>query len=165
MKYLLSSFAGLLFYGIVFSQNAPKVDHSAEIDRQIWDPFIKAYATNDVDLFNSLHTKDVLRAGPWGFAQGDTYMENNRQHFAKTKAGERHIAFAFEYRVHEATIGYETGVYKLTRIEASGDSSSHYGSFQVVLKKEGDTWKIAQDWDSPEVNGLTVGKADFDRLK
>ncbi len=165
MKYFLTPIFAFLLCGMAFSQSPPKEDYSEEIDAQVWTPFIEAYATNNAKLFNSIHTNDVLRAGPWGFLQGEEYRERNRKHFSRPSPSPVHISFAFEYRVYQGDKAYETGVYRILDIDAAGDSSYHCGSFQVVLRKENDTWKIAQDWDSPKVNGLSVTEEDFKRLK
>jgi hypothetical protein len=41
----------------------------------------------------------------------------------------------------------------------------HYGRFHVVFKKQGDQWKIAQDWDSYTINGHKERPKDLDKLR
>ncbi|MCB9316646.1 MAG: nuclear transport factor 2 family protein [Lewinellaceae bacterium] len=154
---------GLAFYCLLclpasgFAQQDSLVQ--AEIDAQIWRPFIQAYNSFDADRYNALHTADVLRGGPWGLVTGDAYFQNNISRFAKSKAAglQRKIAFTFEHRVHQDTVAYEVGYYRVEISEkASNEPITSYGQFHVVLKKVQGGWKIAQDWDAGNLNGERI---------
>jgi len=134
------------------------------IDEQVWRPFIQAYSAQDADLFNSIHTDDVLRVSPWGIRTGEEYKTSTANAYAKGKASnkKRSIAFWFEHRQAKENIAYEVGYYKVTVTSAEG-SKHHYARFHVVLRKEDEQWKIAQDWDTNKINGVPVTAADFEK--
>ncbi|TNE57742.1 MAG: nuclear transport factor 2 family protein [Bacteroidetes bacterium] len=146
-------------------QAQPDTTVQQTIDRQVWRPFIRTYAVYDATGFNTLHAVDVVRGTPWGIRTGPEYFEHNLSQFARQQAGgaSRSIAFTFEHRVHRDGIAYEVGLYRVVRTQ-NGETTAFYGQFHVVLKKNGDTWKIAQDWDSDTVNGEKITEADFLRL-
>ena len=49
------------------------------------------------------------------------------------------------------------------RLIKAGGGTTIYGQFHIVLKKEGDTWKITQDWDTSTINGNTITANDFEK--
>ncbi len=132
------------------------------IDEQVWLPFIKTYNTFDGEGFNALHTKNVLRAGPWGILQGEEYFANNLKNSARSKeSGEqRSIAFRFEHRVVKGDVAYEVGYYKVAS-KRNGEVRTFFGRFDVVLRKVDGIWKLAQDWDVDNINGKKLTEADF----
>lgn len=134
------------------------------IDEQVWKPFIQAYSAQDSDLFNAIHTDDVLRVNPWGIRKGEEYKTSTAKAYAKGKASKkkRSIAFWFEHRQAKEDIAYEVGYYKVT-VTSADSTKHHYARFHVVLRKEGERWKIAQDWDTNKINGVPVTAADFEK--
>lgn len=134
----------------------------AEIDQQVWRPFISSYQNFDAAAFNQLHTDDVLRASPWGLHTGANYLDKNLEHFTKNKASgnTQRIAFTFEYRIHQSEMAYEVGYYRITSIR-DDKKQVGFGQFHVVLKKINGVWKIAQDWDAGTINGTQITEADF----
>lgn len=135
-----------------------------QINQQVWEPFKKAYGSSDAELYNSIHTDDVLRVTPWGIKQGDTYKKDNVESFSRSSRAVRTIDFRFEHRIHSDSIAYEVGYYKVVYKTDDGSSKESYGRFHVVLKKEDGQWKIAQDWDTNDINGHKVGAEDFEKL-
>jgi len=135
----------------------------AEIDAQVWRPFIQSFSTFDAAAFNTLHTADILRGGPWGLVEGDTYRQNTSESFAKNNAAgvRRKIAFTFEQRVQRETVAYEVGYYRVVSETDSGEPHTSYGQFHVVLRKENGSWKIAQDWDAGTLNGEKITETHF----
>ena len=146
----------------IFSQAIHDSIITKEIGEQVWYPFIKTFTAFDAEGFNALHTRDVLRAGPWGIRTGENYFSNNVLDNTRNKeAGNvRHIAFTFEHRVHTADTGYEVGYYRLKSIR-DDITRTFYGQFHVVLKKTDGTWKIAQDWDANAISGAPVSEIHF----
>jgi len=65
----------------------------------------------------------------------------------------------FTERIANENIAFETGIYKTTYLEPDGTNESHYGIFQVALKKINGIWKITMDADSNY--GETIGEGDF----
>jgi ketosteroid isomerase-like protein len=133
-----------------------------ELDEQIWRPFIKHYTALDAENFNNIHTKDVLRGGPWGIRIGEEYFKGNIEGNKRSReAGEkRQIAFRFEHRVTKDSVAYEVGYYRVKSIR-NGKEQTFYGRFDVVSKKIDGRWKIAQDWDVDGINGKPFTEADF----
>lgn len=142
--------------------NAQDYSIQKTIDEQVWLPFIKTYSAFDGEGFNALHTKNVLRAGPWGILQGEEYHTANLKNSSQAKAAgeQRSIAFRFEHRVAKADVAYEVGYYKVISTR-NGEKRIFYGRFDVVLRKVDGSWKIAQDWDVDDINGEKLTEADF----
>ena len=135
-----------------------------EIDIQVWDNFKKAYRTNDATLYNSIHTSDVLRVTPGRIRIGEEYRASNIQSMGRHNRQPRSIDFVFEHRMHREAVGYEVGYYEVTYYKDGVPERASYGRFHVVLRKEDGVWKIAQDWDSDDINGHKVTRSDFERL-
>lgn len=159
MKSLIILFLSVPCIGL--SQNI-----QSEINQQVWETFIKAYSTNDADLFNSIHSDDVLRVNSRGIRTGEEYKTSmsNYLNGMKEKGQDMTIEFSFEQRIHKKDIAYEVGTYKLTRLNSDG-SQEYFGRFHVVLKKINGVWKIVQDYDTPEVLGQSIDKEAFDMGK
>lgn len=161
MKSLRPTMALLCLFAVHW---ATAQDNSVQkmIDDQVWLPFIKTYNTFDGAGFNALHTKNVLRAGPWGILQGEEYFANNLKNSARSKeSGEqRSIAFRFEHRVAKGDVAYEVGYYKVLS-KRNGKEHTFFGRFDVVLRKVDGVWKLAQDWDVDNINGRKLTEADF----
>ena len=149
----------------IMGQDRLPINHSPAIDSMVWEPFKKAYLEKDGPLYVSIHTDDILRVTPWGITQGLEWKDKMLKKFDEESRKACVIDFVFEHRIHEEHIAYEVGYYQLYYLPKSQDSEMHYGRFHVVLKKEEDQWKIAQDWDSNNINGHKVDRKDFDKLK
>ncbi|MEO1256709.1 MAG: nuclear transport factor 2 family protein, partial [Bacteroidota bacterium] len=125
-----------------------------EIDSQIWTPFTKAWEANDANAYNEIHSKDVWRINPGRLLIGQEYKDTNSKRMNGTPSGNR-IEFSFETRTSNKDNAYEVGYY---RIIAPGEDGNRYfvGRFHVALKKIDGQWKITQDWDTDEVNGIKI---------
>ena len=159
MKHLFVLFLSMPVIGL--SQNI-----QAEINSQVWEVFKSAYSTNDAELFNSVHSDDVIRVSSGGIKVGDVYKSSmsNFLNGMKERGQEMTIDFRFEKRIHEEDIAYEVGIYQLTRNSSDGPKE-YYGRFHVVLKRINDIWKIVQDYDTPKVLGQSIDKEAFDMGK
>ena len=145
-----------------FGLSAQSDSIRAEIDQQVWRPFVQAYDSYDAAAYNRLHTPDVLRGGRRGLMVGEEYFDSNRRGFTADQASGavRHLSLCFETRVQHTDVAYEIGYYQALQV-LGGEQSYYYGQFHVVLKKQDGHWKIAQDWDSGEVAGRRVSEADY----
>ena len=135
-----------------------------EINRDIWTPFSEAYATNDADLYISLHATDFIRAsgGKWAGVRNLTEYGNSvKRNFARnTENGNRaQIDFTFFERVTGPETACERGIYRSSSINEEGIKQDFYGKFHVFHRKVNGVWKIAVDYDSYEDG--TIGEADF----
>ncbi|MDN5204126.1 nuclear transport factor 2 family protein [Fulvivirgaceae bacterium BMA10] len=142
---------------------AQEINVQKEIDKQVWKPFIEAFAEFDAEKFNALHTDDVLRATPWKLRVGREYKNGNLEGFAKNrdKGTKRAIEFWFEHRVASTDVAYEVGYYKITVNREGEEERNYYARFHIVLKKIDSNWKIAQDWDTGKINGVAVTEQDY----
>ena len=163
MKSIISFLSTVLFLLPLAGQT--EIDHTEAIDEQVWEVFKKAYGKRNAELFNSIHSDDVLRISPHGLRIGEEYKGQIIRSYASKDRPAAVIDFAFEHRIHREEIAYEVGYYKVTKAGQDDPSKASYGRFHVVLKKIDNAWKITQDWDSGDINGHQVAAADFDRLK
>ena len=162
----MKSFLALFNFVVIISCSAQdKIQNfESEINAQVWKPFIEAYAENDVEKYNGIHSDDILRVTKWGIREGESYKNRNIENFAKKTDVVKKIDFRFEHRIHEKDVAYEVGYYKLEYVKENIVTGTHYGRFHVVLKKIQGVWKIHQDWDTSNINGHEVGAEDFSKL-
>ena len=138
---------------------------ASEVDKQIWEPFKTSYAEGDAETFNGLHTDDVCRISTSGIKTGDVYRQANIKYFSRPDRDPRTIDFSFEHRIYTGDQGYEIGYYKIRHTPPGEEPGYSYARFHVALRKVNGVWKIAQDWDTDEINGVEVTADDFNRLK
>ncbi|GAB5398441.1 MAG: hypothetical protein Aureis2KO_00260 [Aureisphaera sp.] len=146
-----------------WGQNITNPDLAKEVDEQIWQPFKNSYSNGDAVTFNSIHTDDVMRITPRGIQKGQDYKDSNTQWLSKADRKSRTIDFVFEHRIYSEETGYEIGYYKI--VYNGDEEKAHYARFTVLLRKENGQWRIAQDWDTNNINGHKVTAEDFNRLK
>ncbi len=148
----------------IFAQSEMENKTTQQIDEQVWKVFQEAWSSYDAEKYIGIHTTDVLRVTPWGIKYGPTFREKTIESFSRENPPIRSISFQFEHRIYKDGLAYEVGYYKSATIEKDGNERAHYGRFHVVLKKQNEQWKIAQDWDTDDVNGRKVTAADFEKL-
>ncbi|WP_462247620.1 YybH family protein [Ekhidna sp.] len=146
MKFLVTTL--LLSISIAVSAQ----DGQLAIDRQVWTKFTKAWEANDANAFNAIHTDDVWRINPGRLLIGDQYKSRNTD---RMKGQEKNsiIEFSFESRSINGDNAYEVGYYRITRKD---DKQQFVGRFHVALVKVNGAWKITQDWDTDEINGVKL---------
>lgn len=153
------------FWGTsIFAQPESNPETENEINQQIWKAFKQSWERRDSQTFNALHTEDIMRVSSSGIRVGDEYKNSNQKSFSKPRKDKRTIDFALEQRLYGNDIGYEVGYYRIVSKKDNGETNHYYGRFHVVLKKQNGAWKIAQDWDTGNVNGVEVTAADFEKL-
>ena len=133
----------------------------AEVNEQLWKPFKKAFADRDWKQFNDLHTDDVLRVTVRGIRIGSEYKESVKRSYQREGAPKRTIDFWLEHRVYSGDTGYEVGYYEVTSVDSNNVTQKFYSRFHIVLKKVNGKWKIAQDWDTNNINGVPVTVEDY----
>lgn len=148
--------------GIHINTDAGHLARLKTINRDVWTPFVEAYARGDAEAYMALHTPDVVRAGINEVKDFEGHKASSKRHFEYNKANNRRceIAFTFFERVAGADRASERGVYRYTVILQDGERQHYYGKFHVIHRLQGGRWRIAVDYDSDE-NG-TVGQADFE---
>lgn len=143
------------------AQDPSKVD---DINTQVWDVFTKAFETSDVDLFGSIHSKNLIRVnGDNERIQNlEEYLDGYRHNW-KNKTLKRTIHFRFLERINNGDAASERGIYKLTIHPNTEREESYYGKFHVFLRKENKVWKLLIDYDSSENN--TIDEASYMNAK
>jgi len=162
MKKTVLLFILLQSAGLAFSQS--NVNNEAierKVNEQVWKPFKEAFDSRNWKKFNNLHTDDVLRVSKWGIKLGSEYKESVVRSYSKKDAPKRTIDFRLEQRIYSINIGYEVGYYRIKYDLANDETKVSYAQFHVLLKKKNGKWKIAQDWDSDQINGASVTADDF----
>lgn len=135
-----------------YSQNETQLK---QINKQVWEPFTKAFETSDYNLFAYLHSKDLIRVGGDGkrILNKTDYIEGYKNRWTSTNQ-HRTISFRFIERISNENSASERGIYKLTLNPKTGQEQSYYGKFHVFLTKENELWKILVDYDSSEENTI-----------
>jgi len=125
------------------------------INKEIWEPFTKSFETFDIELFESLHSNDLIRVSADGrnIKKKDTYIDGYNRRWTKTSI-EQTISFRFLERLNSTDIASERGIYKLTMNPNTEQEKTFYGKFHVIMKKEHETWRILVDYDSSESNTI-----------
>lgn len=135
----------------------------AEIERDIWQPFVRAFAERDVEAYIALHSPLLVR-GLGDLKQVQTYdlwREHTLAMFRRMAERDVRPAIRFRFieRIAGAQAASERGIYEFTATAAGGDVRRFYGQFHVIARRESGRWKIAVDYDSSE-NG-TIGAERF----
>ncbi len=162
MKRILLTLMILSYTGIAFSQAERNLEAEQEVNEQLWGPFKKAWEERNAKAFNDLHTDDVLRISKWsGVRIGNEYKDRIVESYSRPDSRERSIDFWLEHRYYSGETGYEVGYLKIVTKEEGKDPRFSYSRFHVVLKKVDGKWKIAQDWDTNNINGVQVTAEDY----
>jgi ketosteroid isomerase-like protein len=136
-------------------------NYELEINQQVWKPFKQSYQTYNAEVFNNLHTDDVLRINGRGITLGPDYKASIITGFQRENPPKISIDFSHEHRFYNGDVGYEVGYYRVIYPTPNGDAES-YGRFHVVLKKIDGVWKITQDYDTEAVGTTKIDKSFFD---
>jgi ketosteroid isomerase-like protein len=145
--------------------DAENIARLKEINRDIWQPFSEAYATNDAKKYLGLHTPDFIRGngGQWaGVRNLAEYGASSRKNFTRNQADQRQttIDFTFFERATRPDMASERGIYRVTSTSKDGSRQQFFGQFHVFHRKIDGHWKIAVDYDSDE-NG-SIGPENFE---
>lgn len=146
------------------AQKKEVYDFSKEIDTQLWESFVDAYNSRNAEKYLALHTDDIIRITKNGIRQGKVFRDEIITSYGRKGQAQRKIEFKHEHRVHGKDIAYEVGYFKVTYFKETG-KEAYFGRFSVVLKKEKGRWKIAQDWDIDQINGVPITAKDYEKLE
>ena len=134
-----------------------------ELDRDIWAPFVAAFAAGRADDFIALHSRSLVRA------MGDAKRVEPLERWLKGTQGmfksfadrgtKAAISFRFLERLANPEAASERGIFEFTMTDAQGAARTTYGKFHVISRKEEGRWKILVDYDSSE--GGTIGRESF----
>ena len=141
----------LFFVVMLFAQSSK---NTKEINEQVWLPFIKAFGNGDDELFQSVHSKDVIRV-----MQDNKEIIGHDKYFkkvpdsikAKWKDWKKSIEMRFIQRIASDDKAFEVGYYRSTSTNVkTGEQRKGIGKFHVLLRKENGTWKILMDADTSD---------------
>jgi len=131
-----------------------------QINEQVWKPFIKAFSTDNNELFSSVHSKEVMRV-----TQDDNRIIGYEEYFhpvpdsikAKWGKWKKQIELRFIQRIAANGKAFEAGYYKTTSTnEDDGKKRVSYGKFHVLLRRENGIWKILMDADAHEKTNESI---------
>ena len=129
-------------------------DLLAELNRDLWHPFVAAYAALDADAFMALNRADVIHVdGAGKRVDGhDGYARQMREFFAMVAArGDRiGIEFRFHERIAAGDVASERGLFRMSVAVADGERRIRYGRFHTVARKADGRWRFAIDYDTDE---------------
>lgn len=126
---------------------------TADIDRDVWEPFTAAYPALDADLLASTYSPELVHAGGPGSTATrlDEHVGEIRAFFDHVRAAGD--AFAIEFRFDERILGdgvaSERGVFRIDVRLADGSTRQSHGYFHVILRVEQGRWRILTDYDRP----------------
>jgi uncharacterized protein (TIGR02246 family) len=126
----------------------------AELNRDLWHPFVAAYAALDPVAFMALNHTDVVHisaAGKEVNGHAD-YARQIHEFFAMVTArGDRiSIEFRFHERIASGDLASERGLFRLSVVPADGELRTRYGRFHTVARKADGRWRFAVDYDTDE---------------
>ncbi len=167
MKYFVTCSFLIAVVGLS-AQSTPSQDSlQAEIDEQVWRPFIKAYNNFDTDAFMHIHTRDLLRIIRDNnvILKADVYAKNVEKNNRSSKETGRQVSISFSFleRMAIEDSAFEVGYYKVVSRDKEGKKRNFYGKFHVILKKIDGRWKIAVDSDTSMDGAIT--EEDFQKGK
>lgn len=150
------------FINCLSAQDSEKIQQ--EIDKELWQPFKKAFETLNANKLNALYADQVLRVTPNGIDTENNFKAANLNRFAKNKANgiDIQLDFWFDSRHSNMHSSYEVGFYRM-RLTTTSKVQSIYGQFHIVLEKIKGQWKITQDWDTTKINGKELSAEDFEQ--
>lgn len=155
---------GLSSANVSFSQNLRQ-----EINEQVWNVQLEAMRTNQPDLFMSVMSKDVIQISYDRNVIRDyaSFREQALKTYARLseRKMKRQMEFRFVKRTAMANQAYEHGFFQYELTNDKNETSTFYGAFQVVLRKESGTWKVLVDYDSETYGGLPVTAEMFKNAK
>jgi uncharacterized protein (TIGR02246 family) len=129
-------------------------DLLAELNRDLWHPFVAAYAALDPDAFMALNHTDVVHisgAGKQVTGHAD-YSRQMHEFFAMvaTRGDRIGIEFRFDERIASGDLASERGLFRLSVVRADGELRTRHGRFHTVARKADGRWRFAVDYDTDE---------------
>jgi len=125
--------------------------YQKEINEQVWEPFIEAFAERDDEANKKIHSKDfirVLRDNDRIYGYEEAFQPTPDSVKLQWAVWKRSIEFTFTQRIASENQAFEVGYYKTTSTNTdTGETNYYYGKFYVLLRKEHGKWKLLMDAD------------------
>lgn len=140
-----------------------------EINNQIWRVQLDAMNANQSDKFMSVMSDDVIQVSYSRQTIRNKEQFHNQASLTYKRLTEKKLSRSMEFRflnrIANASNAFEDGFYKYELTNEKLDKQVYYGYFQVVLRKEGEAWKVLFDYDADDYNGSPVTKELFENAK
>jgi ketosteroid isomerase-like protein len=140
-----------------------------EINDQVWRVQLDAMNSNQADKFMSVMSDDVIQVS---YSRPTITNKEQFHNLARStykriveKKLKRSMEFRFLKRIADGSNAFEDGFYKYELTDEKLAKQVYYGYFQVVLRREGESWKVLVDYDSDNYSGLPVTKELFENAK
>ena len=135
-----------LFLGIVcFAKAQSNTDYLKEINRDIWQPFIEAYNTLNVEKYKNLQTEDFLRVEGTEkrLRSPKDYFDGVGSWFDEIKKDNRKmsISFRFTERFANEKKASERGIYELRMFDAT--DMERLRQIPRFYAKNGKYWEVS----------------------
>lgn len=162
----------VLLWSVVVVSSAASQTASAssahEIDRDIWSVFVTTVATDDIAGMGSAYFPDAVLVSPNGTRPIKDALERWGRDMvaAKAKGDRATVEFRFSRRQDDTSTAFETGIFKYTVIEKSGQSNPKFYPFEQLLVKTNGKWRVLMERQFAEVTQDAWDKlprATFDR--
>lgn len=131
----------------------------AELNRDIWHPFARTYAAQDLAGYLAIYATDLIRAGgPGKSVHGyDEYSARMADWFThlNNDGAEIRIEFRFTERLAADGLASERGIFKIDASSPTATQRVIFGRFHTFARKAGDRWQIVADYDSAESGSRT----------
>ncbi len=153
----------LLIWSHAFLLSTPLISQDttimAQINTEVWNNFEKAFLTNDVTLFESLHAENIIRipADKKVIIPGKEYFESQEKSFDWIKINDYQIKMELRFmeRICSPEYASERGIFKF-RVDDGEKIRIIYGEFHIILQNINGRWKIILDYDSDEGGAITA---------
>lgn len=159
----------IFLFCVLISWDAASQNVHKEINDQIWRVQLDAMNTNQADKFMSVMSDDVVQV-----SYGRQTIRNKQQfrdqaNLTYKRIAERKLSRSMEFRflnrIANSPNAFEDGFFKYELTNEKLEKQVYYGYFQIVLRKEGETWKVLVDYDAEDYNGSPVTKDLFEKAK
>jgi hypothetical protein len=119
-----------------------------EIDRTIWQPFLRGVNTYDHALYGGVRAKDSIFVDGKRFFGYDAYIEDAvRVMTPLQQAGTRiEMQVRFEDRTTDGSYASERGILQTIITDARGERRVGHARFHVISRKQPDGWRIVTDY-------------------
>lgn len=150
------------------AQDAPPVRQwFAEINRDIWTPFLAGVRTDADSLYLRVRSRDYVRIqGNGRLILGyDDYVDDTQKMMQRYREQGTRITMdvRFEDRITDGTAASERGISRVLFSARDGETRTYYSRFHTISRKEGGVWRVLTDY-SPAASD-SVGEAEFARAK
>jgi hypothetical protein len=153
----------------ILSQQGKPIEVSKEIlehtVKDVWIPFMESYRELNVEIFKSIHAKNVTRVSinMNKIEDRSTYFKSLDRFFLNIKKMKRQMDIKFSILSSATSENkvYQTGYYCFSSRGSDTEAFQPrgYGFFNVILIKENGVWKITVDADKQ----LSISEDEFRR--